>query len=145
MLIEQIESDFKTAFKTKDEIAKSSLSNLKAALKTFEIQVQHALSDDEVIQIIGKKVKQHKDSIEGFLKGARQDLADFEQKQMTILQKYLPAAMGEEELRKIVSDVIIETQATVNDFGKVMKAVVEKVKGAADGNAISKLVKENLK
>jgi len=145
MLTEQIETDFKTAFKAKDEIAKSSLSNLKAALKTFEIQVQHALTDDEVIQVISKKVKQHKDSIEGFLKGARQDLADFEQKQMAILQKYLPAAMSEEELKTIVSSVVTELQATAKDFGKVMKTVVERVKGAADGSAISKLVKEHLK
>ena len=145
MLIEQIENDFKTAFKAKDEIAKSSLSNLKAALKTFEIEVQHALSDNEVITVIGKKVKQHKDSIEGFLKGQRQDLADFEKKQMAVLQKYLPAAMSEEELKKIVSAVIAELQATTKDFGKVMKMVVERVKGTADGSAISKIVKENLK
>ena len=145
MLRDQIESDFKTAFKAKNEIAKSSLGNLKAALKTVEIEKGHPLTDEEVTAVITKKVKQHKDSIDSFEKGARADLAEHEKAQMTILSAYLPAALSEDEIGKMVTAVISETQATAKDFGKVMKEVVARSKGAADGSVISKLVKEQLK
>jgi uncharacterized protein YqeY len=145
MLIEQIDQDLKTALKEKNEIVISSLRNLKAAFKNVEIEKQHPLSDEEAISVIGKKVKQHKDSLESFKAGGREDLVANESGQMAVLQKYLPAAMSEEELAKIVKAVIAESNATAKDFGKVMKDVMAKVKGQADGSVISKLVKENLK
>jgi uncharacterized protein YqeY len=144
MIQEQIEQDYKTAFKAKDEIGKSALSNLKAAVKSAEIDKREPLSDQEVIAVIAKKVKQHKDSIEGFKAGNRQDLVDQESAQMALLQKYLPAAMSEEDLTKIIKQVIADSSATAADFGKVMKEVMAKVKGQADGSTITKIVKENL-
>lgn len=144
MLLDQIDLDLKTAMKEKNEVALSSLRNLKAALKNTEIEKQHALADDEAIAVIAKKVKQHKDSIESFTSGSRQDLVLLETAQMAVLQKYLPEAMSEEELSGIVKQVIADTGATAKDFGKVMKAVMVKVKGQADGTMISKIVKENL-
>ncbi|HEX9502731.1 MAG TPA: GatB/YqeY domain-containing protein [Patescibacteria group bacterium] len=145
MLLQKIDEDLKSALKEKNEAALSSLRNLKAALKNAEIEKQHALTDDEAMAVIAKKVKQHKDSIESFGQGNRQDLVQQETSQMAVLQKYLPAAMSEEELTGIIKQVIADTTATAADFGKVMKEVMGKVKGQAEGNMISKIVKENLK
>lgn len=145
MLLEQLDRDLKNALKEKNELVLSSLRNLKAALMNVELEKKHALSDDEVLSVIAKKVKQHKDSIESFTAGARTDLADHEKAQMEVLRKYLPAALSEVEVEKIVKQTIADLNATAKDFGKVMKEVVGKVKGQADGSIISKFVKENLK
>ncbi|MBX4187227.1 MAG: GatB/YqeY domain-containing protein [Candidatus Doudnabacteria bacterium] len=145
MLTEQIDQDLKVAQKEKNETVLLSLRNLKAALKNAELEKSRPLTEEEVMSVVGKKVKQHKDSIESFTVGNRKDLVEVEQAQMAVLQKFLPQAMSEEELIRIVQAVIAETKATKADFGKVMKEVVAKVKGAADGSVISKLVKENLK
>ncbi len=145
MLIQQIDEDLKTAQKEKNEIATSALRNLKAAVKNVEIEKHQDLSDADVLSVVAKKVKQHKDSIESFKAGNRNDLAQHEVAQMEILQKYLPKQMDEGELAEIVKGVITSSNAQLADFGKVMKEVVAKVKGQADGSVISKLVKENLK
>ena len=145
MLIEQIDADLKTALKEKNEVAVSSLRNIKSALKNSEIEKQSALTDDEALKVLAKKVKQHKDSIESFKVGNRNDLVEREQAQMLLLEKYMPQALGEQELAVIVEKTISTLNATVSDFGKVMKDVVNQVKGQADGNLISKIVKEKLK
>ncbi|MBX4191757.1 MAG: GatB/YqeY domain-containing protein [Candidatus Doudnabacteria bacterium] len=145
MLLQKIDEDLKSGLKEKNEVVVSSLRNLKAALKNAEIEKQHALSDEETISVIAKKVKQHRDSIDSFKTGGREDLVSAETAQMTVLQKYLPAMMSEEEVSVVVKQVITESSATTKDFGKVMKDVMAKVKGQADGTLISKLVKENLK
>ncbi len=148
MLIDQIDQDLKTALKEKNEVVISSLRNLKAAFQNATLDKtdsKEPMSDEDAMKLISKKVKQHKDSIESFKSGGREDLVAHEVSQMAVLEKYLPAAMSEEEVAKIVKSVIAESQATAKDFGKVMKDVVAKVKGQADGSVISKLVKENLK
>ena len=145
MIIEQLESDYKEAFKAKNEMVVSSLRNVKAEIKNVEIAKQKSLSEDEVIQVIAKKVKQHKDSIEGFAAGNRADLVEHEQQQMAVLQKYLPKQMDESEVRKIVQAVSTEFNAKASDFGKVMKEVMARTKGKTDGQVVSKIVKEELK
>lgn len=144
MLFEQIENDFKVAFKNKDEVAKASLSNLKAALKNVEIEKKSKLEDSDVLAVIAKKVKQHKDSITEFVKGNRTDLVETETRQMEVLQKYLPKQMDESEVRGLVQSVIKETSAQPSDFGKVMKLVLAKANGQTDGSVVSKIVKEEL-
>ncbi len=145
MIIEKIDSDYKEAFKAKNELVVSSLRNLKAEVKNVEIAKQKPLTDEEVLQVVAKKVKQHKDSIESFTAGSRADLAEHEQQQMAVLQKYLPAQMDEAELLKIVQATIAETGAKASDFGKTMKEVMNRVKGRADGSMVSKLLKQELK
>jgi uncharacterized protein YqeY len=145
MLSEQIDNDIKVAQKEKNEVVLSALRNLKAALKNEELKKNQVLTDEEVLGVVGKKVKQHKDSIDSFEKGNRKDLADHEIAQMKILQKFLPEQMDEAALSAIVKEVISSTNAQAADFGKVMKEVVARVKGQADGSVISKIVKENLK
>src|SRR4051812_42863572 len=112
MLIEKIDQDYIAAYKARDEVAKASLGNAKAAIKSALIEKREALTDDEVRAILGKKVKQHKDSISEFEKGNRADLVIIETAQMKILEKYLPAQMDDGAVREMVKAVISETSAT---------------------------------
>lgn len=145
MIIKKIEKDLIEAQKRKDEVTVSALRNLKSELKNTEISKGHELSEQEVLAVISKKVKQHKDSIESFTAGGRNDLVEFEQKQMTVLQTYLPQQMSEDEVRILVKQVVADLTASVSDFGKVMKEVIVRSKGQSDGSVISKIVKEELK
>ena len=147
MLIEQIEIDLKGAMKEKNELKLGTLRMLKAAIKNKEIEKKvKSLSDPEVLEAIQKQVKQRKDSIADFEKANRQDLVKKEASEITILEQYLPKPLTEAELKALVQKAVQTVGAkTKADTGKVMKEVVGKVKGQADGSMISKLVKENLK
>src|SRR3990167_1864898 len=98
MLQKQIDEDLKNAQKEKNEVKVSSLRNLKAAIKNAEIAKKGELTEADLIKVVAKKVKQHKDSIESFKQGNRTDLVDLEEQQMQVLQAYLPKAMSEEEV-----------------------------------------------
>ena len=103
------------------------------------------LSNEEIQQIIAGEAKKHRESIEMFQKGSRQDLVDKETKELKILEAYLPEQMGEEEVRKLVKEAIASTGAkTPQEMGKVMAALMPKVKGKADGSLVSRIVKELL-
>lgn len=145
MLITEIDQDLKQAIKAKDEITVSALRNLKAEIQNVKISKQHDLSIDETLEVIRKKVKQHKDSIESFRAGNRNDLVSTEEQQMAVLQKYLPAQMSQDQVRELVKKTITELAATQKDFGKVMKEVLIKAAGQTDGSIVSKIVKEILK
>jgi len=102
-------------------------------------------TDEDVLSVIQKEVKQRKDSIEQFQKAGRQELVDKETKELELLQKYLPTQMSEEEIKSLVKETIAKTAASsMSDIGKVMGALMLKVKGKADGAIISKIVKEQL-
>lgn len=145
MLIEQIENDYKVAFKAKDEVGKSALSNVRAALKNAELEKREPLTETEVLAVVAKKVKQHKDSISEFEKGNRPDLVAVEVAQMKVLENYLPKQMDEADVRKLVVETISAMSAKPADFGKVMKEVLSKAAGSTDGTVVSKIVKEELK
>lgn len=148
MLKEKINADLISAMKSKDEVKVSVLRLLKAAIMKFEVSgdKKQEASDDAVLQLINKEVKQRKDSVEAFKKGAREDLATKEEAEMKVLQEYLPEQMSEDELRVIVKTVIAETGATSKgEFGKVMGSVMQKVKGKADGEMVKRIVTELLK
>lgn len=134
--------------KAKEETRLGALRLLKAAIAKFEAagKEKKEASDDEVLQIIGKEVKQRKDSIDAYRKGGREDLAAKEEAELNILQAYLPAQISEEELKKVISQVISQISAQgQGDFGKVMGAVMAQVKGKAEGQTVSKLLREGLK
>lgn len=98
-------------------------------------------SDEVVLQIIGKEVKQRKDSIDAYRKGGREDLATAEEAELKILQAYLPAQMSEAEVREVVKKVVAQLGTTSKaDFGKVMGAMMPHVKGKADGQMVSRIV-----
>ena len=146
MLEEKINKDYCESMKARDQLRSSTLNFLRAQLKNIHIDKKHdELPDLDVIAVIKKQIKQRQESIEQYTQGGRQDLADKEAAELTLLKAYLPQEMSEEELKKIIEGVIKETQASsIKDMGKVMKAVAEKVSGRADNKVVSELVKRAL-
>lgn len=145
MLLEQIAEDYKIAFKEKNQLVVEALRNLKSEIKNAEIAAQKELAEDDVLKVVMKKVKQHKDSIDSFAAGGRSDLVEHEKAQMEVLQKYMPQQMDESAVRDLIKATIAGMNATAADFGKVMKEVSAKTKGQADGKLVSQIVKEELK
>jgi uncharacterized protein YqeY len=144
-LHERLASDMKAALKGKEEIRLSSIRMLRSAIKNKEIEVGHALLDEEVIGVIRALVKQRKDSIEAFQKGGRQDLVDREKAEMAVLEGYLPPPLSEEEIERVVGDVITATGAkTAKDMGTVMKEAMKRLGGAADGKRVNEVVRRML-
>ncbi len=141
-LEERIENEVKAALKQRDKIKVSTLRMLKADIINTKLdQNKKALKDEEIVKIIQRQVKQHKDSIEQFEKGKRPDLVEKEKKELDILLSYMPEQLSEEELKKIIADTIKELEATgKGEMGKVMKSVMERVKGRADGKKVSQIV-----
>lgn len=148
MLVKKINEDFKTAMKSKDKVKVSTLSLLRSELNYSAInskQKTEDLKDSDVVAVIRRSVKQHNDSIEQFKKGNRAELMEKEAKELEILKTYLPKEMSEEELEKIIEEVIAAAGASsIKDMGRVMKDLVSKVAGRADNSLVSKLVKEKL-
>ncbi|MCL5411937.1 MAG: GatB/YqeY domain-containing protein [Patescibacteria group bacterium] len=144
-LIDQVREDLKQAMLSKDELRVSTIRMLLSAVKNTEIAKGHSLSDEEILAVVQKEVKQRKDSIEGFKAGGRQDLVAKETQETEILQGYLPEQLTEEEVRRIVEETVQETKATgINQMGMVMGTVMAKVGGKAAGDVVSKIVKEKL-
>ena len=142
MLIERIESDFKTAMKEKNEIKLRTLRMLKAAIRNKEIEKKlKSLPETEILEIIQKQIKQRKDSISDFEKGNRQDLAAKEKGEVSILEQYLPKQLTEAEIKALVEKAIKTTGATTkSDMGKVMKELMPQLTGKADGKLVSQIV-----
>lgn len=148
MTKQQFQEQLKQSMLAKDELKTSVLRLLLSAINYYEIQkggAGYTATDEDVLAVIQKEVKQRRDSIEQYKAGSRQDLADKEQQELEILQTFLPAQMSEEEIKKLVIEAIKETgAASMSDMGKVMAALMPKVKGKADGGLVSKIVKEEL-
>lgn len=146
-LNERLTEDMKAAMKA-GPAGKARLETirfLRAAIKNAEIDRQAPLTDDDILGIITKQVKQLKDSIAEFEKGGRQDLVEKAQAEAAILAVYLPAQMSEAEVRDLVRQVIAETGAQgPKDMGKVMGPLVARTKGRADGKMVQQIVKELL-
>lgn len=149
MLKQQLRDQLKESMLARDEFKTSVLRMLLSAITYYEINkggAGYEATDEDVLSVIDKQVKQRKDSIEQFEKANRTDLSDKEKKEMALLAEYLPQQMGEEEITSLVKNAIVETGAVnPQDFGKVMSSLMPKVKGKADGNLVSKIVRENLK
>lgn len=141
MIIAQIDTDLKNAMKEKNELKLATLRMLKAAIKNKEIEKKvKALSDDEVLEAVQKQIKQRRDSIAEFQKANRKDLADKESGEIAILEHYLPKQLSQEELKGLIQETIKTLGATSKqDVGRVMKEVMPKVKGRADGKQINQV------
>lgn len=145
MLIGQIESDLTNAMKSHQEIEISVLRMLKSAIKNWQIANQKDPGDTDVLTIIQKEIKTRKDAIEMFKQGNRNELAQKEEAEINILQKYLPEQLNEQAIREKVKEQIQKTNATnIQDIGKVMGPVMTELKGQADGSTVSRIVKEEL-
>jgi len=148
MTKQQLRDELKQAMLAKNAFKTSVLRMALSAIGYYEINkggAGYEATDEDVLEVLEKEAKQHRDSIEQFRTGGRQDLADKETKELEILQAYLPARMGEEEIRKLVIDAVKQTGSKSQaDMGKVMGALMPKVKGKADGGIVSKIVREEL-
>ena len=140
MLIEKIKADLAGAMKAKDKDRLSCLRMAISAIKYRQVALNQDLDDQEVAKVLRTQIKQVTESLEQFTKGGRMDLAAQEEKNLEILKSYLPKEMDEEGIRTIVKEIIAETGATKKEFGKVMKLVMAKVEGQADGKVISGVV-----
>ena len=146
-LKEQLTADMKDAMKAK-EAGKRRLSVIRlvrGAVRQLEIDGKKELSDEDVLGVISKEVKQRRDSIEDFKKGGRDDLVAEAEAEIAILMGYLPQQLSEDEVRSLVQEAIAVSGATSpKDMGKVMKELMPKVKGRADGKLVNGIVKEHL-
>ena len=145
-LEKKILDDYKQAMKAQDKLKASILSLVRSELNYALIQKQKKeLDDADVLGVIKKMIKQHQDSIEQFKQGQRADLVEKETKELKILEAYLPAQLSQDQIKKIIDEVIIATgAASIKDMGRVMKEVVAKTAGQADGKLLSDLVKQKL-
>lgn len=140
-LTEKINADLKEAMKARDEIRVSTLRMLKSAIG-YALIDKKELSQADVMDIIAKQVKQRQDSISGFEKGNRPDLAAKEKKELEILLTYLPKQLSQQEIEVEVAKAIQEVGA---HLGQVMKILMDRLKGRADGKLISQIVNQQLK
>ena len=144
-LSEKLSNDYKDALRSGDKSKVSILRMIKAAAKNKEIEKGTSLTDDEIYTIFRMFVKRANESIEQFSKAGRMDLAEKEKEELTIIQNYLPKQLGEDEVKGLIKDAISEVGAAgPKDMGKVMKLVMSKTKGQADGKLVNNLVKEML-
>ena len=143
MLIEKIQKDLVEALKSKSVLVVSTLRLLLSEIHNREIEKQAKVTDEDVMAVIRKGVKQRQEAIEAYEKGGRQDLADKEKQELEILSNYLPQEMSTSELEKITKEVIDEVGASgPGDFGRVMGVVMSKVKERIDGAKVVKVVKK---
>ena len=145
-LNEQIGADITAAMKAKDATRLSALRMLKAAVMNKSVEKKSDLSDAEVLQVVASLVKQRRDSVEQYEKGARQDLAEKEKAEIDVIEAYLPQAASLEDIEQAVVAAISETgAASMKDMGKVMKAAQTALAGKnADGRSVSEMVKTKL-
>jgi uncharacterized protein len=148
MLKQQLKDELKQAMLAKDTEKTSVLRMVLSAIGYFEIQkggAGYEATDEDVMAVLQKEAKQHKDSMEQFNNAGRDELAAKEEAELAMLQTYLPKQMSEEAIQKLVSEAIQQTGATsIADLGKVMSALMPQTKGNADGALVSKLVREAL-
>ncbi len=147
-ILEQITKDMTAAMKAKDELRLSTLRMIKSAIKNREIDKRQPLTDPEVMQVLATQIKQREDAVTQFQQGGRQELADKERKEITIINAYLPQALSAGEVEATVRAAIQETGASsAKDMGTVMKASMAKFQAAnqrVDGKLVSETVKRLL-
>jgi len=151
-LRDRIEEEFKQAFKAGEKAKVAVLRMLKSKLQEKHVALRgekgkdHVLSDEDVQAVVAAYAKQRRDSIESYVAAGREELAEQERAELALVETYLPQQLGDDELRGIVGEVIAETGASsIKDMGAVMKGVMARVRGAADGKRVQTFVKERLR
>ena len=143
---QKLQEELKQSMLARNELKTSVLRLLLSAINYYEIQkggAGYQASEEDILSVMQNQAKQRRDSIEQFKIAGRQELVDKEAKELEILNTYLPEQMGEEEITKLVKEAISQTGATsMADMGKLMGALMPKVKGKADGNLVSSIVKK---
>lgn len=145
MLLNVIDQELNLALKEKNETKVSVLRMLKNGIHNLEISKKQALSDNEIIDLIGKQIKSRQDSIRLYQKGNRPELVKKETAEIEILKKYLPKQLTESELDQKIQEFITQTEAKdIKDMGKVMAKAKTELQGKADISLVARLVKEKL-
>lgn len=144
-LNERLNEDMKQAMKDKDKFRLSVIRMIRSSIKNIEIDQRKTLDDDEVLDILNREIKQRKDSLQEFDKAGREDLVDPLKAEVAIISEYMPQQLSEDEIKEIVQQTIQQVGASSKaDMGKVMSALMPKVKGRADGKLVNQLVQQFL-
>ena len=144
-LQERLSEDLKDAMRQKDEIRRSTIRFVRAAIHNQEIDKGDALNDDEIIGVLSRMVRQHQESISEFKKADRQDLVGKEEAELRIIREYMPEQIPEEKLAELAREAISQTGASgPGDFGKVMGILMPQLRGRADGAQVSSVVRQLL-
>jgi uncharacterized protein len=144
-LLSQIDSDFIAAYKAKDSERVAVLRMLKTAIKLKQVELLRMPSDDEVLELVSKAIKQRQESIEQFRGAGREELASKEEREQAILQEYQPPQLSGDELLSAIDETIAEIEAKgPKDMGRVMQAIMNRHKGRVDGKVVSTLVRTRL-
>lgn len=144
-LLERLNNDMKNAMKSKDKDRLSVIRMVKASLQNEKLKLGKELDEDAELTVLSREVKQRKDSLHEFEQAGRTDLVEKVRTELEILSEYMPKPLSEEELDQIIVQTIAEVGASSKkDMGKVMSAIMPKVKGKADGSLVNKLVQKHL-
>jgi uncharacterized protein YqeY len=144
-LEERLMEEMKQAMRSNDRLRLSTIRMIRSAVKNKEIEQRSQLTDDGITRVIQGMLRKGEESVEQFRVGGRKDLVEKEEKEIEILKSFLPQPISREEILKVIDQSIEETQASSSrDIGKVMKSVMPKLGGKADGKVINQLVKERL-
>ncbi|WP_028391852.1 GatB/YqeY domain-containing protein [Bacillus cihuensis] len=144
-LLERLNNDMKQAMKNKEKDKLSVIRMLKSSLQNEELKKREVLTDDEELTVLSRELKQRKDSLQEFENAGRIDLVDKVRTEIDYVEAYMPEQLSEEEISEIVKNTIEEVNASSKtDMGRVMGALMPKVKGKADGSLVNKLVQQHL-
>jgi uncharacterized protein len=144
-LIGKMEDEVKDAMRARDAERRDALRLILSSLKSAEKELQRPLSDDEELQVLQRERKKRVEAAEAFRSGGRPEQAASEERELAVLEEFMPEPLSEDELEEIVDDVIAEVGATsMRDLGRVMADVMPQVSGRADGSVVSQLVREKL-
>jgi uncharacterized protein len=144
-LIQRIDSELKDAMRARDAERRDALRLILSSLKGAEKELQRPLSEEEELQVLQRERKKRLEAAEAFRSGGREERASSEERELAVLQEFMPEPLSEDELEEIVDNVIAEVGATsMADLGRVMADVMPQVSGRADGSVVSQLVREKL-
>lgn len=144
-LLSRLNDDMKTAMKAKDKESLQVIRMIKSSIQNEQIKEGNDLTEDEELTVLSREMKQRRDSLHEFEEAGRDDLAEKVKSEIVIVEKYMPEQLSEDDIRQLVQEAITQTGASsVKEFGKVMGAIMPKVKGKADGNQVNAIVKELL-
>ena len=144
-LIARIEDELKQAMRARDQERTDTLRMTLASLRSAEKELQRPLKEDEELQVLQRERKRRTEAAEAFREGDRQEQAEKEERELAVIEEYMPEPLSEEDIERIIDDAIAETSATsLRDLGRVMADVMPQVAGRADGSTVSQLVREKL-
>ena len=144
-MLDQLQEELKIAMKAGEKAKIMGLRNIIGKIKAAQIDKGETLTDEESLKILKTAAKQLKESLDQYRKGGRDDLAEKEAFELTLLEKYLPEQLSEEQIRQAVKNIVKNTGAgSMQDMGKVMGATMQELAGSADGKIVQKIVQEEL-